>query len=300
MRKENHTIIRLRELGRGELVKNVEYNVAALETDLLLSQAIGEGRLYLELNPEELVKPQKAGRFFQLLSRRKEGRPIAYLLGHREFMGYDYLVREGVLIPRNDTEVVVDLASGAIRRSDAELGLEVGVGTGIISLSLLASFPKLKMLGVDIDPRAVALARENALYLDSQHYDENGIDYKIAERYEVIRSDLFAELHIEPCSLDFIISNPPYISASEMKHLMRDVVEYEPHSALCGGEDGLDFYRAILGQGVNFVKDGGFVAFEMGYDQGAALCKLMQRFELKNIRIVKDLAGNDRAIIGTK
>lgn len=300
MSMEKYTIRQLRELGRRELSERQEYQVAALETDLLLSKVLDEGRLYMELHPEELVRQPLAERFIRSLGERREGRPIAYLLGHREFMGYDYLVEEGVLIPRSDTEVVVELASEAIRRNDAGLGLELGVGTGVISLSLLASFPRLRMLGVDINEKAVALSQKNALYLDNQHYDEDGVDYKIEERFDVTKSNLFEDLHINPHSLDFIISNPPYINARDMQSLMRDVVEYEPHNALFGGEDGLDFYRAILEQGLDLLKVGGFVAFEMGYDQGDALYELMQQFMLKNIRIAKDLAGHDRAILGTK
>ncbi len=294
-KQENHF-----EENNVEEQMRMNYQVAALETDLLLSQAIGEERIYLELHSEEIVKPNFAERFIASLSERKQGRPIAYLLGHREFMGYDYFVEEGVLIPRSDTEVVVELATTAIRSSDAALGLEIGVGTGIISLSLLSNFPQLKMLGVDINEQAVLLAQKNALYLDNQHYDEDGIDYIIAERFDVFWSNLFSEVEQGPFSLDFIVSNPPYIDSAEMKNLMKDVLEYEPHSALFGGEDGLDFYREILEQGLDFVKAGGFVAFEMGFDQGDALYELMLQYELKNIQIAKDLAGHDRAIIGTK
>lgn len=299
--KEQITIKKLRETGRVILAENTDYSVAALETDLLLAKVIGEGRLFLELNPYRTVLNRQSEQFIELLNRRKSGCPVAYLLGHKEFMGYDFYVNESVLIPRNDTEVVIELASEAIEKFEYRRisGLEIGVGTGIIGLNLLSKFRRLILTGCDINPDAVELSRKNALYLDNQLFDD-GLDMEITERYEVYSSDLFSSLDFQDEELDFIISNPPYIPSQIIETLNTDVKDFEPRNALDGGEDGLNFYRRILTDGLPLVRTGGFFAFEIGYDQGDALFEMMEEIGLSDIKIQKDLAGNDRAIIGYK
>lgn len=298
---KNYSIKDLREVGRATLSKRSEYNVAALETDLLLSKTIGEGRLFLELNSQNQVARVKVKEFSDLLYKRKDGCPIAYLLGSREFMGYDFFTEQGVLIPRNDTEVVVDLSTNAIKNieNNKVYGLEIGVGSGIIGLTLLMNFKNLYLTGVDINPKAIELTAKNALYLDNQLNDDF-IDLEITERFHLIQTDMFENVDLDEESLDFIVSNPPYIPTVEIENLDVDVKDYEPINALDGGVDGFDFYRKILDEGLRFVRKGGFVAFEIGYDQGDFLYDLMKNFGLKNISIHKDLSGLDRAVIGYK
>lgn len=298
--REQITIKKLREFGRETLSGRAEYNVAALETDLLLGKALSEGRLFLELNPYREVPRNRAEIFCKLLERRKKGCPVAYLLGYKEFMGYDFFVDEKVLIPRDDTEILVELVSDAIRASAQEkpLGVEVGVGTGIISLTLLSRFRRLVMLGSDINDVAVELSQKNALNLDNQLFDD-GLDIEITERYEAKQSDIFSSLDVQK-GFDFIVSNPPYIASDVVETLDVDVKDFEPRTALDGGADGLDFYRRILTEGLPILREGGFVAFEIGYDQGDAIFEMMQDLGMQRIEIRKDLAGYDRAVIGYK
>lgn len=298
--REQITIKKLREFGRETLSGRADYNVAALETDLLLGKALGEGRLFLELNPYREVPRNRTEIFCKLLERRKKGCPVAYLLGYKEFMGYDFFVDEKVLIPRDDTEILVELVSDAIRASAQEksLGAEIGVGTGIISLTLLSRFRRLVMLGSDINDVAVELSQKNALNLDNQLFDD-GLDIEITERYEAKHSDVFSSLDVQE-GFDFIVSNPPYIASEVIETLDVDVKDFEPRTALDGGADGLDYYRRILTEGLPMLREGGFVAFEIGYDQGDALFEMMQDLGMQRIEIRKDLAGYDRAVIGYK
>ncbi|MDO5095527.1 MAG: peptide chain release factor N(5)-glutamine methyltransferase [Peptostreptococcaceae bacterium] len=291
------SIKNLRQTGREQLSDKLDYNVAALETDLLLSDALGEERLFLELYPDKLVDFAQAERFSKNLALRLAGMPMAYLLGHREFMGYEFWVERGILIPRSDTEIVVEQASLLLEKSEDALGLEIGVGTGIISLTLLSRFPKLRMCAVDINPQAIALCQKNAAYLENQLAD-NGVVSKIMERFSAHVSDLFSNLTDE--KFDFIISNPPYIQSDVIPTLATDVKDYEPMEALDGGEDGLYFYKKILSEGMDRLKTGGFFAFEIGYDQSEAVEHLMKSCGLYQVRSYKDLAGHFRAITGYK
>ncbi len=298
------TIRFLRIFGRELLLQASDPCTVALETDLLLAEGLGKDRVFLELYPDLAVESPVAERFLSNLQRRAAGCPVAYLLGHREFMGYDFEVSDKVLIPRSDTEAVIELASEALEKigrsaaSGSRMGLEIGVGTGIISLLLLARFPQLVMEGIDINEHAVALSIRNAEYLERQFLGKNGEG--IAKRYRAYAADIFEPEGLEKKAFDFIISNPPYIESAEIKRLAVDVKDYEPIAALDGGADGLDFYRRICEQLPELVKAGGFVAFEIGYDQADRLKKLFEAAGLSDIETRKDLAGHDRAIIGYK
>lgn len=292
------SIKNLRQRGRTQLSDKLDYNVAALETDLLLSDALGEERLFLELYPDKMVDSVQAERFLKKLQWRFKGMPMAYLLGHREFMGCEFWVERGILIPRSDTEIVVEQTSLLLEEMQPDLlGLEIGVGTGIISLTLLARFENLRMHAVDINPQAITLSKKNASYLDNQLAD-NGIFSKVSERFFVYVSDLYSNLSNK--KFDFIISNPPYIQSDVIPTLDTDVKDYEPREALDGGEDGLCFYERILSEGMDRLKVGGFFAFEIGYEQSESVEHLMKSFGLMQIQVYKDLAGHFRAITGCK
>ena len=300
------------------LSEKQEFTTAALETDLLISEVIGKERLYLMLNPEAQVAEKSTAKFVYLLNQRREGKPMAYLLGSKAFMEYSFKVHEGVLIPRDDTEEVILLTAHALEKLRKSLnlcgtedcsskktsysglkGLEIGIGTGIISLILLSRFEELKMLGVDINPAAIQNTIENTKYLEEQ-LQVQGIHADIGQRFTIIQSDMLSSLHLKEHELDFVVSNPPYIETAVIAALDKDVKDYEPHTALDGGADGLDFYRGIVDSAMPFVKEGGFIVFEIGYDQGERMVQLMSGAGLTDIKLKQDLAGKDRAIIGWK
>lgn len=285
----------------------LELNVAAMETDLIIKEVTGYDRLHIMLNLEELVEKPESDRIMELLRLRSTKMPMAYVLGHREFMGLDFYCEKGVLIPRPDTEVLVETVMEQLTHGKNIYGIEIGVGTGIISLSLLAHFPELSMIAGDINEKAIELARKNAQYVDEQNSDAEKY-CPVSRRFSVLYSDIFR--NIEPLKLydsqnhenlyDFIVSNPPYIQTQVIATLMSDVRDFEPHNALDGFEDGLYFYQKIVEEGYDLIKPGGFIAFEIGYDQGESVSVLLKKKGYKDVEVRRDLAGHDRVVCGFK
>lgn len=299
--------------GRNLLVsKGQDYNVAALETDVIIAEYTGRDRLYIMLNPDEKVDLDILNQIEKALLLRSENKPMAYILGHREFGEYDFYCEEGVLIPRPDTEILVDeverILSKNIFFSNRPLhAVEIGIGSGIISVTLLSRFENLSMIAGDINPKAIELARKNAIYVDSQNA-KNSKGSNISGRFSILYSDIFQ--NIEPLKLyddsneenlyDFIVSNPPYIRSDEIPMLMSDVKDFEPVNALDGFEDGLYFYRRIIEEGYRLIKQNGFLAFEIGHDQAEAVKAIFENNNYRDIEIIKDLAGHDRVVLGFK
>lgn len=257
-----------------------------LECEMIMSHILDCQRHQLYIRGNEQLSPSLAAKFYNLLERRLKGEPIQYILGTREFMGLDFKVDERVLIPRWETEVLVEYALEALRQKPAPVHiLDIGTGSGAIAVSMAVYLPVCEVTAVDISEAALTVACENA--------KRN----KAADRIDFLMGDLFSPLDIEKHAgyFDAVLSNPPYIPANEIKGLMTEVRDYEPRSALDGGEDGLDFYRRIADQAHLFLKDKGLVAVEMGYDQSRSVEEIFMstgRYELAGIH--KDLAGIQR------
>lgn len=299
--------------GRRLLVEmGLDYSGAALETDLIIREVTGFDRIHIMLNPDEQIDRSSYDKIMELLNLRRTNMPMAYVLGHRDFMGLDFYCEQGVLIPRSDTEVLVETAIEKLEKTDtckSIYGIEIGLGTGIISVSLLNHFLHLSMVAGDINQKAIELSRKNALYADQQRQAISGKDIvSVSKRLSVIYSNLFD--NIESLKLydsdnhgdlyDFIVSNPPYIKTEVIKTLMSDVKDFEPRNALDGMDDGLYFYRQIIDKGYLMIRPGGFVAFEIGFDQGEEVSELMKKRGYKDVEIRKDLAGLDRVVTGFK
>ena len=304
------------ELGRELLQEmGLDYGGAAMETDLIIREVTGFDRIHIMLNPDQGVGQQLYEEIVRLLELRRSTMPMAYVLGHRDFMGLDFYCEQGVLIPRSDTEVLVETviekleaqeANTGSQKPESLYGIEIGVGTGIISISLLRHFSVLSMVAGDVNEVAIELARKNAAYADEQIREMQGEHVSISRRLSVIYSDIFE--NIEPLRLydadnhadlyDFIVSNPPYIRTDVIDTLMSDVKDFEPHSALDGMDDGLYFYRQITDRGYDMIRPGGFVAFEIGFDQGEEVSELMKKRGYRDVEIRKDLAGLDRVVTG--
>ena len=224
-------------------------------------------------------------KYFRLVDERAKRRPMQHILGETEFMGYTFVVKENVLIPRMDTEVVVDEALKLINHKDSVLDLCCGSGIIGISLVLCAEEAKktIKMTSVDISDDAIALTKENAQL--------NNV------KLEIYKSDLFEGIKRKKYNL--IVSNPPYIRSDVIPTLDVEVRDYDPINALDGGEDGLDFYRQIVNKAPDHLKKKGYLVFEIGHDQGVSVAELMkQSGSFENIEISQDLAGNDRMVKG--
>ncbi len=218
------------------------------------------------------------------VERRKKQEPVAYIINSVEFMSLDFYVDSNTLIPRPDTEILVEKVLEITKENNYKNFVEIGIGSGCISISL-ANYSNLTGVGVDIMENCVSIATKNAL--------TNNVDEKIIFK----KSDLFSQINEK---YDIIVSNPPYINKSDMEELLPNVKDYEPHTALFGGDDGLYFYESIVQQAENYLNPQGLVAFEIGYDQSESVSKLLIDKGFINVQTFKDLYKQDRVVIGFK
>ncbi len=268
------------------MIKNTES--PSLETQMMIAKVIEKDRLYIMLNLEEDIDESKVEIIKTMIDKRKNSYPLQYILGEREFWGMDFKVSEGVLIPRQDTEILIEETLKKLKDNKHKSnlkGFEIGVGSGIISITLLKEIETLTMIGVDINDKAIELTKANAL------------KHEVSDRLCILNSNLFEKINKEN-QFDFIISNPPYIETKVIDSLQEDIKQHEPKLALDGGEDGLDFYRAIIEQSKSYISPEGFIAFEIGYNQAEAVKKIFVENGYPNVTIAKDLAGFDRVVIG--
>ena len=225
-----------------------------LDVETLLQKVLGVDRLYILLNLERVLSEDEEQLFNKFINERLNNRPIAYIVGNREFMGLDFFVKEGVLIPRPDTEVLVEEVIKLAKKKDAKNILDIGTGSGAITVSLAKYLENVKVTSVDISDIALEIGKRNAI--------SNEVD----DRINFVKSDLFTNIDKET-KFDIIVSNPPYIKREVIDTLDKQVKDYEPYNALEGGVDGLDFYRAITKQAKEYLKKGGILAYEVGHDQ---------------------------------
>ena len=249
---------------------------AALDAGLLLEHVFGIDRNFLLLNGDKDAS-DKEGEYLDLIRKRAEHVPLQHLTGHQEFMGLDFAVNEHVLIPRQDTECLVEEAMRYVE--DGMKVLDVCTGSGCIIISLARYKNGLEAYGCDISEEALDTAAGNA--------------ESIGVNVGFILSDLYESTDDK---YDVIISNPPYIASDVVPTLMEEVRDHEPHLALDGGADGLDFYRRLIEGADDHLLKGGMIFFEIGFDQGEAVRALLKGHGYVDVEVVKDLAGNDRVV----
>lgn len=267
---------RLREAGKEDF---------SFDAELLLEKAAGLNRTALFLREKEEISADAEAVYMDYILQREQGRPTQYILGEWEFMGLPFLVGEGVLIPRGDTEVLVETILEKQQTESIKTILDIGTGSGCIPISLGKYGNFAEILAVDISPKALGYAVKNARI------------NKIPVRF--MESDLFSALPVDyKGKLDAIVSNPPYIPRRDIEELMTEVKDFEPLNALDGGEDGLDFYRSIVEQSREWLREDGWLFFEIGYDQGKALEWILKEQGFAEIRVIQDLAGLDRVVCG--
>jgi len=254
---------------------------ADLDAWYLLEWVSGVSRgHYLAYPEEELTSDQEAS-FQKALAQRAERIPLQHITGEQEFMGLSFKVGDKVLIPRQDTEVLVEEALKYLK--SGMKFLDLCTGSGCILLSLLHSCPGAEGTGADLSGEALQVAEENRQRLGIQA--------------ELIKSDLFEEIE---GNFDMIVSNPPYIRSGEIDHLMEEVRLYDPRMALDGHEDGLYFYRKIAKESPRFLKSRGMLLLETGYDQGESVPQLLREQGFREIEVIRDFAGLDRVVIGRR
>lgn len=268
--------------------KNQLQEAGILESEIdawyLLEYIVKVDRAHYLLNPNKEVEKEQRVRYMECIEKRKLHIPLQYITGVQEFMGLLFHVNESVLIPRQDTEILVETVIPHVKNEMRVL--DMCTGSGCILISLLHHFKektdiKIQGTGVDISNDALTVAKSNAANL------------KIGCRF--IQSDLFDRVGEK---YDIIISNPPYIPSKVIEELMPEVKKFEPMIALDGDEDGLSFYKKIVSQSQYYLREKGSLFFEIGHDQGESVSKIMEQAGFSQIRVIKDLAGLDRVVCG--
>ena len=256
---------------------------ASIDCRLILCKYLNVDKIYLIVNSEKEIKPDES--FYDMVNRRINHEPMQYILGSCEFMDMDFTVSPCVLIPRPDTEILVEKVISFVKDSYMSI-LDIGTGSGCIPISILKYCKNSSAKTVDISKDAIDIAKENAV--------KNGV----SDRISFINEDILSYFPTE--KFDVIVSNPPYIRPCVIDTLMPEVREFEPYIALCGGEDGLLFYRKIAKDSFLSLKTGGLIAFEIGYDQAGDVTAILSNEGFSEISVTKDLSGNDRVVTGIK
>lgn len=265
-----------------------KYNVenARLDAEYIFAYVLGVKRISLMLNFDEEISEENKNLIRQYIVRRGKYRePLQYIVKEWEFYGYPIKVDGRVLIPRQDTEILVEQCIFLMKEKENPKILDIGTGSGAISIALAKELPESEVLGLDVSDDALKMAVINREL-------NNVLNLKF------LKSDVFQ--HVREKNYDLIVSNPPYIPVEEYNELMPEVKEYEPRMALTDGGDGYYFYKKISEESVNYLKNGGYLAFEVGYNQGETVSQLMEKNGFQIIGRVADYGGIERVIIGRK
>lgn len=254
---------------------------ARLDAELLLAAALGKPRSFLHTWPERVVSGEAAELYASYLARRRNGEPVAYILGRQGFWSLDLEVAPHTLIPRPDTELLVETALALVPAAPARV-LDLGTGSGAIVLALACERPLWRLIGVDRIDAAVALAERNRVRLQLDN-----VEFRESHWFSTLGAERF----------DLIVSNPPYIAARD-PHLDEGDVRFEPSSALVSGADGLDDIRLIVSEAPAHLNAGGWLMLEHGYDQAAAVRELLARQGFEAVESRRDLGGHERISLG--
>lgn len=265
---------------------------ARLDAEILLSHVLQMPRLHLYLNFDKPLMDVELNSFRTLIKRRVAHEPVAYITGQKEFYSRAFKVTRDVLIPRPETEILVETVLKHLDNDVDSHGLEVGPGSGCIAVTLLCEQAYLKMTAVEISPEAVEIARQNAQA------------HNVSDRLQIVRADFLKEdwksnLPDPKNKFDFLVSNPPYATTEEIKTLMPDVRDHEPHLALNGGMDGLNFYKLLAECAHELVKPSGFVAVEIGETQARSVTGFFSEKGFNRTCVIQDYARLDRVIVAT-
>jgi release factor glutamine methyltransferase len=251
-----------------------------LSAQILLAKVLGISRLDLLLAPSQKVTPHQLETFDQLIARRSRGEPVAYLVGHKEFYGLDFSVDHRVLIPRPETEEMVEHIQKTLDPALSFVFADVGTGSGVLAVTLAHLFPRARGVAVDIDAGALAVARHNAR------------KNRVLDRLQMVRGDLAAPF--SSSCLDVLVTNPPYVTEAEYDRLSPEVARFEPRKALVAGPQGMDCLRCIERQARTVLRPGGVLWAEMGWKQGDMVRKLFASW--MTCTVLRDLGGRERFV----
>lgn len=263
-----------------DFLKNLEYTDPIYETRKILGEILERDLSYLVSHDNEELPASVERKYFDILKKRQEGIPLQYILGREDFYGRTFTVLEGVLIPRQDTEISVEVILKILKNNNIKNLLEIGCGSGIVSVTLdLETRGQVDITAVDISPQAIKNTNVNKNNLKSN--------------IKILESNLFEEINEK---FDLIYSNPPYIKSHEIENLQVEVRDHEPRLALDGGSDGLFFYRKIIKDAPIFLNSHGYLVFEIGYDEAEDISSIMR--ENFDLEIYKDLNNLERVVVG--
>ena len=267
------------------ILKDKSILSAQLDTEILMAKALNKNREYIILNHDKVLNIENFEYFKKLVLERATRKPIAYLLNKKLFWKSEFYVNENTLIPRPDTEIIVEQILKVVKHKNYLKILDIGVGSGCILLSILKEKKNFYGTGIDISKNSLEISRLNAKKL------------LVNERVKFYKSDIdkFAQ-----GKYDLIVSNPPYIKRSNLKYLESDVLKFEPKLALDGGLDGLSVIRKVINKTSELLKKNGKFILEIGFDQKSKVIKLLNNKGFYINSSVKDLANNDRCIVSTK
>ena len=252
------------------------------DAELLLSRAVNQSRSWLFAHPEAIVSEDQAGVFLSMLEQRRRGEPVAQILGVREFWSLELRVTRDTLIPRPETELLVELALQRLPEALPVRVLDLGTGTGAVALALAHERSLAELTAIDVSARTLAVAQANA-----ERLHLGNIRFLLGNWFSAVRDERY----------DMIVSNPPYIAEGD-PHLMQGDLRFEPLAALASGPDGLDAIRLIANESPRHLRVGGWLLLEHGFDQGAAVRSLLGTAGFANVATMADIAGLDRVTCG--
>ncbi|MGO1580986.1 MAG: peptide chain release factor N(5)-glutamine methyltransferase [Peptoniphilaceae bacterium] len=264
-----------------EYLKDNRYSNSSIEVRNILADILEKDISYLLVHGEEKVGKKEKDKFFRIMEKRKNGEPLAYILGSAHFYGREFKINKKVLIPRKDTEISIDVLKYIIDKNNIKNLLEIGVGSGIVSVTMGLERSHIDYTGVDVSEEAI----NNTI--------TNINNYKL-ENIKIVQSDIYSNINE---TFDIIYSNPPYIESVEIENLQIEIKDFEPRLALDGGKDGLYFYRKIIKNLDKHLNKNGFLVLEIGYNQKNLITDLLEDYKTY---CFKDLSGNDRVLIATK
>jgi release factor glutamine methyltransferase len=257
-----------------------------LDAQILLAEALGCDRTYIIINYNQQLSDDLVTKYQGLIERRASGEPLQYITGHQEFFGLEFEVTPDVLIPRPETEIIIEETIRLAHENGLTepVIIDVGTGSGCIAITLARELNRSRVIATDVSTAALQVAKRNAV----RHNLDTRIDFVAANLLDAFPKEAFA---------DFIISNPPYVSERELPSLQREVRDWEPHIALTDFSDGLSFYHRLLNHSPSRVKSGGYLICEMGYTQSVEVCSMIDLAIWKEPRLLDDLQGIPRTLV---
>ncbi len=267
------------------ILKNSYIKTFKLDTEILMAKALGSNREYIILNNKKILNNDSLEYFKRLIKERARGKPIAYLINKKFFWDYEFYINKNTLIPRPDTEIIIEESLRLTKHKDKINVLDIGVGSGCILLTILKERKNFYGTGIDISKKSLDICKINAKNLNIESrvkFYKTDIDKFVKGKY------------------DLVVSNPPYIKSCDLKYLERDVVNFEPRLALDGGLDGLSKIRKVINKSSELIKKNGKFILEIGFDQKNKVIKLLNKRGFYINSTLKDFASNDRCIVSTK